>query len=354
MQADVPSAPAFQLENTLAAPVEQYRTDGESHGVLEHSLVDPIQKFFDDVIGPQLRDASKIDLGDDAAEDAVVGPEVVAALSWARQLEILGMGDLYRNDISWIFKQLGLIEAHQFNLAYKRCRANQNPRHQLTRMISAARQIGLSSNEMGIAELLGADYWDKVTACAGDYQLTMSGTADATWKTTQFTTWWWKSTTASVQANRIPLRLDQNSKQGDFTGGGPGTPLTVDSAKGTPWVSSCKQGPRYKISSYDQAKSYVQAAFWPDLNMGVPNPGGLSGVAQVIPFDYENVQSLCADRTFTDGEQLFNQAWQATMSGSGAVELSVYYPGTETSYAVTNDVSTTTTSLNFKLDLAGK
>lgn len=88
--------------------------------------------------------------------------------------------------------------------------------------------------------------------------------------------------------------------------------------------------------------------------MGVPNPGGLSGVAQVIPFDYENVQSLCADRTFTDGEQLFNQAWQATMSGSGAVELSVYYPGTETSYAVTNDVSTTTTSLNFKLDLAGK
>jgi CARDB len=289
IQDDTPAMQSYQLENTLAGPEDAYRDGAITHGDLVNILVDPVEKYFEG-LARNLIQAETIDLGNDEAEDQVVRPAVIAAISFARQMTLLGMEDRYAKHIAFIQEELLKIEAHSFNLSYERCLKNQQPREQLIDMMVAWRQLTLQNAE----GKLGADAWNKVKHCAGDYQLFFSGNSQTEGHTTWSQEVDFKKTGVSVHADNMPLRLDttfQFAGAPTYRGNGP---LSVDSVSSQPWNTSCDQ-PRgiWKAEKGPQKYNTLDATFYPDINAGVEAGLVDRGTLYLGPSDNEAAVSDC-------------------------------------------------------------
>jgi CARDB len=288
LQDDTPATQSYQLENTLAAPVDSYRDGAISRGDLVNTLVNPVEKYFEQ-LARNLIQAETIDLGNDEAEDQVVRPAVIAALGFARQLTILGMEERYAAHIAFIQEELLKIETHSFNLSYERCVKNYQPREQLIDMMVAWRQLKLQNAD----GRLGADAWNKVKHCAGDYQVFFSGNSQTEGHTTWSQSVDFKKTDVSVHADNLPLRLDLGSEYvaPSYSGSGP---LTLDSVSSQPWNTSCDQSRGiWKAEKGPQKYNSLGATFYPDINAGVEAGLVDRGTLYLQPSDNEAAVSDC-------------------------------------------------------------
>jgi hypothetical protein len=309
----------------VAGPVDSYRSGSIGNGELGAVLVNPVEKYFE-VLARNLRYAETIDLGDDAAEDQVVRPAVIAALGFARQMTLLGQEKNYAAHIAFIHDELAKIDVHAFNLSYDRCLKNFEPREQLVDMMVAFRQLLLNGED----GRLGSDPWSKISQCAGDYQVFFSGNSQTDGHTTWSQSVDFKETDVTVHADHVPLRLDPNSQYvpPSFSGS---APLIVDGVSAKPWNTSCDQA-RGVWTAEKAAQNYntFAATFYPDVNAGVESGVVDRGMLYLYPSDTEAAVSDCnGTHSVLDILNFFGEGYPSgwAQASNGAID----YPGFTTS-----------------------
>lgn len=328
VEIDTPSVTAAQLEGIIA-PVSDDTREGTSAPGERIRMVNEDEKYFES-IARSLQYAETIDLKNENLEDKIVNAAVIAAVGWIRQKEILGDGEWYQMHLQFIRDELRKIMVHQFNLSYKRCLNNFDPREQLIDMLVAFRQLTMRDAEGD----LGPGVWDKINRCAGDYQLDFSGNSQSSGHTLWSQVADFSSTDVSVHATHVPLRLDQTFQYygpPSFSGGGPDVPLSVDTVSGVPYNKSCKKGRGiYKAQKAKNDPSSIAATFYPDINVG-PEVGKVDhGILIVSPSDHEAAMSQCGSEYEYDVLNFFQEgyvrAWEQKNSNSAGYGA-FYYPG---------------------------
>ena len=163
------SRPLAQLEQALSEATRAERSGEE--GPPLSSLSEPMMAFYDEVVKPKLQAAE--------TSEALAADAISHALSWDRQLQLLGLaeGAEYEARSTDLYTRLAIILQHAIDETYNRCLFE----HSLpagVRLLGWARQAAL----LGF-EAMGQDGFQKFMDCARfevnfDSTVTTEGSSD--------------------------------------------------------------------------------------------------------------------------------------------------------------------------------